>query len=776
MIRIYGTITDPSGQAVPRAMIELRALNNSPDVLMGAVLTYQCDMSGRYNFTLGVGVYDVYAQNDYQSDMDYLGTGAVSARSVDGALSSMLVDGGITLTPPMLDSALDAMQQAVAAATSAATHREQAESAAQTVAQNAASASQSESEAKAARDRVLNEVADIRQRAALVDAATPVVQSNADKVQANTDVTRALAASVTTDAAAVAASASVVAHSVEVVTASQQAVETLRERVSSQVSTAVAAADTASQKALGAAQSEAVASRCATRAEQAAQVVAGALIDAGAYDASTGTLPVPIQVAGISRSCIWKVTGTGMAGGMALGVGDSLIYTTHSATYYKIDTTESVTRVNGQKGIVSLTATDVQADAAGTAATLMQQHEAKVGAHAIAGVSGLDAALSTKYSPNNKPTVAELGAEPVGSALSASRAAVATHEHQRGAHAIDGVAGLRSELDGKQPLSPLLTAVANATSGLGSHRNLLINSSFSINRRRDFDALTVAPGSNEYLCDRWRAFSEGSHGWFSHISDNEGATSGSRAYISLRGEQGNTALWLRQVVESVTCLFTAGSPLTLSVDIVTAFSTSVDLRIDALNTPDDVTATTRLSVHTFPLSVPATSSSVSQVVSHTFTANALCRHGLMVDIQVNGNPDGQFFAIRDVQLEIGPVATPFEHRHYALEAFLCRRYFHKIAMGSHGGAVSMQAAVDDLLSGMIDIGAPMRSVPHLRLFSDGVPDVIHDVANKQSAILTGAPTIVTHDLLGAGTLSGILAPGAVAGTTYNFDLELDADF
>ena len=34
MIRIHGTMADPSGRAVPGAMIELRALNSTSEVLM----------------------------------------------------------------------------------------------------------------------------------------------------------------------------------------------------------------------------------------------------------------------------------------------------------------------------------------------------------------------------------------------------------------------------------------------------------------------------------------------------------------------------------------------------------------------------------------------------------------------------------------------------------------------------------------------------------------------------------------------------------------------
>lgn len=447
MIRIHGTMTDPSGRPVTGAMIELRALNSTSEVLVGSVLTVKCDESGNYDFQLGNGAYDVYAQNDYQGDMDYLGSGMVSALSVDGPLSSILVDGGINLTPPLLGTALDAMQRAVSSAASAASDREQTGIDTQTATEKAAAAALSESEAKAARDSIVSDAADVRQKAVDIEAARQEVASNTATVSASTAATTASAEAAAIDAASALASKNAAKASADTAATLKSDVESMRDAVSANASTAVAAADTASQKAASAAQSEATASSAATRAEQAAQAVAAALIDAGPYDASTGVLPSPVQVSGVNKSCIWKVTGSGSAGGIELGVGDSLIYTTHGSSYYKIDNTESVTSVNGQKGIVSLTASNVGADAAGTGANLVQQHEAKASAHAITGVSGLQAALDGKYSPQNKPNANDVGAEPAGSSAAAAAQAVNAHEGKENAHPISGVDGLQGILD-----------------------------------------------------------------------------------------------------------------------------------------------------------------------------------------------------------------------------------------------------------------------------------------------------------------------------------------
>ncbi|ARP00801.1 long tail fiber distal subunit [Vibrio alginolyticus] len=117
----------------------------------------------------------------------------------------------------------------------------------------------------------------------------------------------------------------------------------------------------ASDAAIAQTQANAEAAReAADRAEVAAATLTGALVELGNADLSTGVYPEPYtDLNGQVRSCFWKVIKGGTVSGIEYGVGDTLVYSETLEDYYKIDNTESVTSVNGHKGAVTLTKSDV---------------------------------------------------------------------------------------------------------------------------------------------------------------------------------------------------------------------------------------------------------------------------------------------------------------------------------------------------------------------------------------------------------------------------------
>ena len=130
-------------------------------------------------------------------------------------------------------------------------------------------------------------------------------------------------------------------------------------------------ATAASSSKTAAASSAADAAASAQAAREAMYVSTGALIEAGEIDMSGGTYPAPLtDAAGKDLACFWKVTTAGISSldGVDYEVGDTLVYSSASKKFYKIDNTESVQSVNGMKGAVRLTAADVGALGSGATA------------------------------------------------------------------------------------------------------------------------------------------------------------------------------------------------------------------------------------------------------------------------------------------------------------------------------------------------------------------------------------------------------------------------
>ncbi|WP_421174104.1 prophage tail fiber N-terminal domain-containing protein [Aeromonas enteropelogenes] len=404
MIKLFGVMTDPAGLPVPNALLEFRAINSTKEALFGGVVTYKCDAAGRYDLNLALGHYDVYAQSDYCSDMDYLGTAAVTEATEDGDIYHILVDGGVDITPPIvaivIDGAARAEAAAVAAEESAASASESAEIAsdsAESVLGTVVIVEGAAAQAKASAEQAETAAGSASEDAARAETAADSAASNfesigllAHAVQENTDVVAA-------DAEEVARLAALVASQATQVTEDAQQVAGDLAQVGALVELADQAADTASQKAEDAAASQAAAEDAADRAEAAALSNTGAILDGGICDLSGGSYPAPITVAGSPHSTVWYVAVAGVVDGDAYEVGDILRFTTvDGGHYFRVDTKESVYSVNGEKGVVTVTPEKIGAEQAGVAADLVQQHANAPDAHPMANITGLPEALGGK--------------------------------------------------------------------------------------------------------------------------------------------------------------------------------------------------------------------------------------------------------------------------------------------------------------------------------------------------------------------------------------------
>lgn len=335
MVKISGRLVEPADDK-PRSgvTLTLSSLKNSSVVLKHA--TYRCVTggNGEYSFNAAPGTYAITV-SVYGVEPERVGQIRVYSDSLPGDLNSFLMAPSSDDLTPEIIRLVDRMRSEAVKA--------------------AESAKQSQQVASKLASDVATHAEQVASNKVVVEQNTQIVRTKAQQVLEN----------------------------MQSVAANTQAVSLMRDEVVGKTSMAQAAADTATQKAASAAEHDAAAAEYARQAQEAAQATAGALIDGGAADLSTGVYPQPAQVSGTARPTFWKVTKGGTVGGVDYGVGDTLIYTVAgSGSYYKIDNTESVTSVQGEKGAVTLTPGKIGAEPVGAALASMQQHVSAPDPHA----------------------------------------------------------------------------------------------------------------------------------------------------------------------------------------------------------------------------------------------------------------------------------------------------------------------------------------------------------------------------------------------------------
>jgi len=220
----------------------------------------------------------------------------------------------------------------------------------------------------------------------------------------------------------------------------------------------------------------------------------------------------------------------------------------------------------------------------------------------------------------------------------------------------------------------------SADAGGLTGRNLIINPSGAVDQRGGSSTI------NEYSVDRWRSF--GGPGGFT-ISQRTDAGEGDGNAIRFHRTAGNSqtsAIGIAQGIETKNSKFLAGKTVILSFrarkgadwsptnfDAIIYSGEGTDENpVGMTNMKTDIIvndASLTTSFQTFTASVTIESDKTQLTVAFLWTPSGTAGAADYVDI-------------REVQLELGEKATPFEHRSFGDELARCQRYFFQMREGS----------------------------------------------------------------------------------------------
>jgi hypothetical protein len=224
------------------------------------------------------------------------------------------------------------------------------------------------------------------------------------------------------------------------------------------------------------------------------------------------------------------------------------------------------------------------------------------------------------------------------------------------------------------------TGVSIGTAGFNlnsSNINRIINGAMTIDQRNAGAAQTItAAAALAYTVDRWYAYCTGANVTGQRIT---GSANNQYAY-RFTGAASVTAIGFGQRIEAANSIDLAGSTATLGVDLANSVLTSVTWTAYYANTSDTfgtLASPTRTQISTGTFTVNST---LSRYSTQIFIPSAATT-GIEIVFSVGAQTSGTW-TIDNVQLEAGPLATPFERRLIGTELVNCQRYY------EYGGGIN----------------------------------------------------------------------------------------
>jgi len=225
------------------------------------------------------------------------------------------------------------------------------------------------------------------------------------------------------------------------------------------------------------------------------------------------------------------------------------------------------------------------------------------------------------------------------------------------------------------------TGVSIGTAGFNlnsSNINRIINGAMAIDQRNAGASQTItAAAALAYTVDRWYAYCTGANVTGQRIT---GSANNQYAY-RFTGAASVTGIGFGQRIEAANSFDLAGSTVTLGVDLANSVLTSVTWTVYYANTSDTfgtLASPTRTQISTGTFTVNST---LSRYSTQIFIPSAATT-GIEIVFSVGAQTSGTW-TIDNVQLEAGPLATPFERRLVGSELNLCYRYFVNLNGGTN---------------------------------------------------------------------------------------------
>ena len=336
---------------------------------------------------------------------------------------------------------------------------------------------------------------------------------------------------------------------------------------------------------------------------------------------------------------------------------------------------------------------------------------------------------------------------------------------------IDGNTGVSAVQDGVVTESDLTAATRSTL--VSGRRNFIINGDFMV-AQRGTSQTSAGYGS----VDRWYLYSSG--GTYSQSTSSP--PDGFSHYLTCTGATG--AVIFAQAIELPATgkagVFYNGQTITVSYYAKsTVAGDALHNPLSFRNSQTSITDLVQIDNDSSDNNVLTTSwakYSKTYTIGVSAHANNTC---LVVQPRTSGAPSGDI-SITGVQLEVGTVATEFDHRSYGEELQLCKRYYQLVESASGMSANTTVAQFN------VPFSVEMRSAPTVSISDvNGVTCArITDHAYADTTITSGATIVISNVSkygsrtqiggftgLTQGRFVGFL-PGASYSSFMRFDAEL----